>query len=1041
MAEFSDFYLGKKKDNMVVNLSDIKGGLRESAISKDTFSIFKDVLDTNSDQIIDKDEIDKFIEEIKTYAKDNNFSMSEAAKYLKDKNLKQVKQEELFKLIQNLSQAGENIAESSVIVGENGDKTIFIKYKDSSEETIYPDKTSKVETCGDDNEKIAKSFDEAGNLQSEITIYKDNSTKTVTYTNNQVLSEVIEKEGVITSVDYENGMPKSKSVKTGEAIQNYAYIDGKELPIYSKTFENKVWVEKSYQYDDKAQLVSLEVKKGENDFKRDTYEYHPNGQMSKNTTFTQVQYDNNDLKTKDRVITYSESGKRLMLKDARVTKWNDGESFESTDVIHFDKDGNIVGYVPINSSLKSILNRLGIKAGTELYDKFMELNKKYIKTYNNGKVKGFDVGAKFIIPGELEDKAFDYSKVDPRYEKESYNSKYLGQADVQGIPTGSKTIEKDTTWWELAKQNLIEMGIKNPTQAQIAENLDILITLNSAKWEMNSPVQKGREVIVRIQESANLPDKYKLSSYNLKNLQKTYPANKYQIKKERVNPKTDEWGYEEQGIFAYHVFDKSTGKKILSVIPSTKIWLQELTVKYFNTAGKVTSEILLRQYDEKIEETVYNSDKTIHNTYNKNGTLERTEYTDPKTGRKYRIDNPKSPDKEVTITSDDYFENQKYRNGKLSQRRLNTVYEYYDLNGKYMYSINEKLLEGELQIHYPLTNTLAAKLKASDGAGALNILQQLDNSNYKAFLSAYQTNNNKDLIDSIKESKLDETQKNQLLATIRKLIYNDNKITKTKRTSQISTPQYQGAAYDISLSGNTLSIKNKTTGKTSTIDLNKFLSKCTEFERAVIKKNLVENLPGEVLEDIAIESRFVKVSPDMKVISYNEDIEAAGYYQSRSDSITLSRKEIYNIHIPIFGLDQISSSIPEVYTHELGHAIDYNGYVLNTNSSGANKFKEVFEKELEKYKAAGKVQYSYEKGFKQETTLNNNTGKTDMNTAYATANEEEMFAECYTLMMLGDCQSKEHILKYFPQTFEAAKALLAEIRQKSDIERYNPVHK
>ena len=42
--------------------------------------------------------------------------------------------------------------------------------------------------------------------------------------------------------------------------------------------------------------------------------------------------------------------------------------------------------------------------------------------------------------------------------------------------------------------------------------------------------------------------------------------------------------------------------------------------------------------------------------------------------------------------------------------------------------------------------------------------------------------------------------------------------------------------------------------------------------------------------------------------------------------------------------------------------------------------------------------------------------------------------------MTGDNQSKDHILKYFPETLKAAKALLQEIRQKSDNERQNPIH-
>lgn len=107
-----------------------------------------------------------------------------------------------------------------------------------------------------------------------------------------------------------------------------------------------------------------------------------------------------------------------------------------------------------------------------------------------------------------------------------------------------------------------------------------------------------------------------------------------------------------------------------------------------------------------------------------------------------------------------------------------------------------------------------------------------------------------------------------------------------------------------------------------------------------------------------------------------------------------------------------------------------------------NSFKATFEKELKRYIASGKQQFSYERGFKVEGKFvqNDEGGNYDTNSVYATANEKEMFAECYTLMMLGDCQSKEHILKYFPETFKAAQTMLAEIRAKSDDERYNRFH-
>ena len=132
------------------------------------YSIFKDAVNTDGNNILDRNETDNFITEIKTSAKDNNFSLNEAAKYLKAKNLQNIAPEKLFQFIQNLSQASENIEESSVITNTDGKKTFFIKYKDTLEETIYPDNTSKLEYNGMNNEKVTINKNSAGELIKEI---------------------------------------------------------------------------------------------------------------------------------------------------------------------------------------------------------------------------------------------------------------------------------------------------------------------------------------------------------------------------------------------------------------------------------------------------------------------------------------------------------------------------------------------------------------------------------------------------------------------------------------------------------------------------------------------------------------------------------------------------------------------------------------------------------------------------------------------------------------------------------------------------------
>ena len=171
-----------------------------------------------------------------------------------------------------------------------------------------------------------------------------------------------------------------------------------------------------------------------------------------------------------------------------------------------------------------------------------------------------------------------------------------------------------------------------------------------------------------------------------------------------------------------------------------------------------------------------------------------------------------------------------------------------------------------------------------------------------------------------------------------------------------------------------------------------------------------------------------------------DNVREAGHYSPRDDDITIIDAGLYNFPNLLFKDMKKSfdtTYLREIVIHELGHAIDYNGYLKNSPSS-ENSFKDTFEQELKGYLAAGKVQYKYEPDFIK--TVDIDQGTIDFNTCYATASEREMFAECYTLLMNGDCKSKEHIEKYFPKTLQAAKALLQEIRNKNDFERHNPIH-
>ena len=158
------------------------------------------------------------------------------------------------------------------------------------------------------------------------------------------------------------------------------------------------------------------------------------------------------------------------------------------------------------------------------------------------------------------------------------------------------------------------------------------------------------------------------------------------------------------------------------------------------------------------------------------------------------------------------------------------------------------------------------------------------------------------------------------------------------------------------------------------------------------------------MEDISIELNHITSKSDRIAPGDNFD----GIYLGESDSVVTNVNEL------------------TTFVHELGHSIDCG---LNYRySSETTEFNSIFEEELAAYIAAGFTQHVSKAGYKRKDSTSN----------YATHNVHEMFAECYTLLMLGDCQSKDVILAHFPKCLKAAEELLKEIRKRSNEERHIP---
>ena len=1050
MADFSDFSLGKKNNKIKINTQSIKGGIKSSALSDEKLTIFKNNIDTDGDNIFNKEEIDKFIEQIKLYAEDNNLSVREAAKYLKSNKLENVKPEDLFYFLKVLEQASENILESNVITCNDGLKTIYIKYKDSSEEIIYPDKTSKYVKTGENGENTAILKDSEGNILNEKVALSDKTLIFTEYENGlPVLKTIKSPDGTIAEITFENGSLKSKTEKRGEELLKYIYVNEREYLTYSKEYKNNKWVETNIQYDENGRISATERKaECENQrfsVDRENFKYHDNGQLAQKTVTSghgsDIEY-HEDIVT----VTYDENGKRLTMSNRNSYRTEKQSNEQEIYHISFDDNGNIVGYVPIGYTPDMIISELKISEDSELYDKFFELNREKIKQFNGGKFSGFTVGEKIIIPGEVEDSALTFIKTNPKHEKSVYAAENLWNANIQLMPTGDKTLEKDMSWWDIARQNLIDLGYNNPTNSQIAKNFDALITLNGVPgFLLNKPVKKGSIIRVQAKSSDKLKDIYKIENYGIEQLKKKYPSDKYQIKK-IDKPTIDEEGYSSGTDGEYRVYDKATNKPILSVVQYEKREGVDTPVVRHYREGKVYEEIVFPKFGNEFYSTIYGKDNEIKTTYNINGDKIKVEVTNKRTPIKQVITYPNNSTKRVEIFNGNTKEKVLiYRNGELYQRVFKNRVDYFDKTGK-VYCIVKEDEYKDLDITYPATQNFLKALKKGDSETLTNIISNLDNDNCKLFLMAYESKIGRGVMSDIKRSNLDKTTQNRLLSKLKSLLDKEYKITKTKRTSQLSNST-EGDAYDINYDGKFLSVKNRKTGKLTRIDLNKKLSNCTELERIILTKYMVENLPGEVLEDFAIEVPSMGFAPIQYMM--DSDTEAAGIYKEFNDNIEISRCEIYNMVNPprylFYDIDikmeGVVSSLLTTIAHELGHAVDFNGYSVNNSSSEASlKFKKVFEKELEKYISSGHVQFGSTPDFNPYTVIRWPDGSTDNISAYATSSIGEMFAECYTLLMLGNCTSAKHIKKYFPETLNAAEVLLKEIRSKSESERYNSFH-
>ena len=278
--------------------------------------------------------------------------------------------------------------------------------------------------------------------------------------------------------------------------------------------------------------------------------------------------------------------------------------------------------------------------------------------------------------------------------------------------------------------------------------------------------------------------------------------------------------------------------------------------------------------------------------------------------------------------------------------------------------------------------------------------------NVEEVLMNYRNNYNISLDDAIKnEIGLSKTTKDELLAHINKCLneaYGYKSVIKD-RESQIKSDYYTGGKYIYNQNGDNITITNKTTGEIKKFNLEN-LCKDLPLECKVKFKAMIQKLPAELIIDIFKEDRIYAASID----------DGRSFYYSVRDFLLIHEGSI----------------TANTLAHETGHALDYMLYWKENKSSTirSSEFMSAYRNEMQAYIEAGNT--------KHEEVLDAKIGQYKVISGdlsnYATWNEQEMFAECYALLMTGNCDSKDCILTYFPKTLDAAKKHLEYIRSQND---------
>ena len=455
-------------------IREAKDEKNESIFSDDEKKIF-DAVDKNGGKangVLDKEELNKFLEDLKDAAGNGRLSKREANKFLKEHGLKDIDPKTLFSFVDKISQSSENIKSCQM----DAEGNIIIEYNDDKTETINSE--NQTSTIQSNDGKITEEYNSARELTKKTV--KENETDSTTTEYSGVDKDgnpIPTKETVIsdenkttTTTTFENG--KKTEVETSKnngEIVTTTTLDENEKPKTEVETQGAYTVINREYVDGEARVTSRIDNKGLDTQKDSTYEYTKDGFVIENSTELGGAKKSITI-TKDNVLISKDIVE--IDKSTRIEKNNKGgyteNITEGTTVtqnelnaemnrlsqtkqvgenlyqLTYDGTGNTTGIIVQNGeSPASIAKKFGVPL-----DKLLEANADKL----NGK-KYFAVGEEIKIPREMEaDEKVLQGRKDAQGAKAEYAQE---QARIQA--------ERAARRQQIAAENKIykQLGIKN----------------------------------------------------------------------------------------------------------------------------------------------------------------------------------------------------------------------------------------------------------------------------------------------------------------------------------------------------------------------------------------------------------------------------------------------------------------------------------------------------------------------------------------------------------------------------------------------------